>query len=480
MTRSIFLLRSLGIFGVDHLDFVLLAALADERPLLLIGPHGTAKSEMLNRIAAELRLRHRHYNASLLSFDDLLGYPVVDSANKRLEFVETEASVWGAESLFFDEISRCRPETANKLFSLIHERRLQGIALTQLRYRWSAMNPPLSEETIDADQELYQGSLPLDPALADRFAWVVTVPDITEMSAEERRSVVAFGGKEGDKNFVLSDLVEQTKRRFNNLSDEDFAWAVEWVEGLIGSVRKNGTISFSGRRCIMLRDSVLWIHAASTVLKRGLPLHTAAFHALVNGIPQRAQGKKISPHFLTGLHRAACTIANSDKNSLLRVILSEPHPVKRIARALRAEHAAITPSQRSEIVSDSLSELRTPERWVLALLLVDMPGIQQLNAPTLEMISMPISALHRFVSQKKRNITRSRVFASQWNAVLSTVSGLEKSGTKEETTLANMLLVIFAEHKHTRFDPDELVEKFYQWRTILFEKEKEEVYASNT
>ena len=39
------LMRSLNLFGLDFLDPIVLAALADARPLLLIGPHGTAKSE---------------------------------------------------------------------------------------------------------------------------------------------------------------------------------------------------------------------------------------------------------------------------------------------------------------------------------------------------------------------------------------------------------------------------------------------------
>jgi hypothetical protein len=39
------LLRSLNLFGLDHLDPVILAALADERPRLLNGAHGTASSE---------------------------------------------------------------------------------------------------------------------------------------------------------------------------------------------------------------------------------------------------------------------------------------------------------------------------------------------------------------------------------------------------------------------------------------------------
>ena len=48
-------LRGLNVFGLDHLQSVILAALADEAPILLIGRHGTAKSALLNRIAPRYR-----------------------------------------------------------------------------------------------------------------------------------------------------------------------------------------------------------------------------------------------------------------------------------------------------------------------------------------------------------------------------------------------------------------------------------------
>jgi MoxR-like ATPase len=135
-------LAALGLYGLDHLDAVILAALASEAPLLLIGPHGSAKSALLNRTARALGLEHRHYNASLVSFDDLLGFPVPNPARDGLDYLRTPATLWGAQSIFLDEISRCRPEVQNKLFSIVHERRAMGIALDGLRYRWAAMNPP--------------------------------------------------------------------------------------------------------------------------------------------------------------------------------------------------------------------------------------------------------------------------------------------------------------------------------------------------
>ena len=100
------ILERLGIVGMETVEPVILAALIQQDPLLLIGPHGTGKSYLLNRLAATLGLRHRHYNASLLNFDDLVGYPLPNGSG-GLDYVQTPASIWGAQSVFIDEISRC-------------------------------------------------------------------------------------------------------------------------------------------------------------------------------------------------------------------------------------------------------------------------------------------------------------------------------------------------------------------------------------
>jgi MoxR-like ATPase len=158
------ILERLGIVGMESVEPVILAALIQQDPMLLIGPHGTGKSFLLNRLAAALRLEHRHYNASLLNFDDLVGYPLPNGSG-GLDYIQTPASIWGAQSVFIDEVSRCRPEVQNKLFSIVHERCVQGLPLRNLTYRWSAMNPPSTDEGESA----YAGSEPLNRALADRF-----------------------------------------------------------------------------------------------------------------------------------------------------------------------------------------------------------------------------------------------------------------------------------------------------------------------
>ncbi|HEX9189817.1 MAG TPA: AAA family ATPase, partial [Vicinamibacteria bacterium] len=189
MTRTPFL-RALGIAGWDALEPAILAALATESPILLVGAHGSAKTLLLARLAEALGLAFRHYNASILSFDDLLGYPVPQDG--RLVYLETPATIWQAEAVLFDEVSRCRPELQNKLFPLVHERVAQGVPLVRLRHRWAAMNPPPREGARNAFE--YEGAEPLDVALADRFPFVLEVPTLDQLTADDRRSVLIGQG----------------------------------------------------------------------------------------------------------------------------------------------------------------------------------------------------------------------------------------------------------------------------------------------
>lgn len=67
------LLADLSVIGMEAIEPVILAVLITDEPLLLIEPHGTAKSYLLNRISIALGRRQRHYNVSLLNFDDPVG-----------------------------------------------------------------------------------------------------------------------------------------------------------------------------------------------------------------------------------------------------------------------------------------------------------------------------------------------------------------------------------------------------------------------
>jgi hypothetical protein len=86
--------------------------------------HGSAKTLLLARLAEALGLVFCHYNAPILSFNDLLAYPVPQDG--RLVCLDIPATMGQAEAVLFDEVSRCRPELQNKLFPLVHEPLAQG------------------------------------------------------------------------------------------------------------------------------------------------------------------------------------------------------------------------------------------------------------------------------------------------------------------------------------------------------------------
>ncbi len=468
-TARVHLLRALNLYGLDHLDPVLLAALADEQPMLLIGTHGTAKSEMLNRVAAALGLAHRHYNASLISFDDLLGYPVPDEEGVR--YLRTPADLWDAESVFLDEISRCRPESQNKLFSVVHERRVQGLKLDHLRYRWAAMNPPPSSEGETDGEWAYTGSMPLDPALADRFAYVVRVPDFADFAPEVRRELIAHGGDSPAEPPDIARLIGRVRRARARLDEVDRTWAVGWVDGLVAPMREAG-LGISGRRGVMLARSAASVYAAGSVLglgsaDEGWSLIDAAWWALKCGLPHRGFGVTIPEPKLLVIHRAACQSADGSVHGTWRRIYEVRDPVRRVAIGLGASPEVVGRIDLSALIADAWAGLAVPERWVLARnLLPVLAGTDRVTAATYEFLARPFEKVAAFVAEGRRATRILRSNAGDWDRVVAAVSNLVKSDHPEAVELGNTLYTLFAV-EHEIFKPAALIACDAEWRVLF-------------
>jgi len=209
-------IERLGVYGYHHVEPILLASLVTEDPLLLIGKSGTGKTFLLNSISEALGLEHRHINASLISFDDLIGFPYPNDDYSGVRYLATPATIWSAESILVDEISRAKPEHQNKLFSLIYERRIQGIRLEKLRFRWAAMNPCSPDQRVT---DFYEGSVPLDQALADRFAFILEVPDWNELDDRTRKLIAdpRGDGRISEDGGTLASHLGPWKQKFRQL-----------------------------------------------------------------------------------------------------------------------------------------------------------------------------------------------------------------------------------------------------------------------
>lgn len=459
------LLAALNLHGLDHLDPVILAALSDARPMLLIGPHGTAKSELLNRLAASLALSHRHYNASLISFDDLLGYPVPNGARDGIRWLRTQGDLWDAESVFLDEISRCRPETQNKLFSIIHEKRIQGLPLEHLRYRWAAMNPPVTAATEDTD-DLYEGSSPLDVALADRFPWVIPIPSLSDFSPEARRALIAARGHDpGPLDELATQILEV--RACRDASGQSLAdWVTRHVDALVDALR-DASLAISARRAVMIAESIHGLDAALQVLGLDGGTSHAAYLALKYGLPHRAQGRTIDEPRLLAIHRAALADAGDAPDSPWRRLRAIADPIERVAAALACFPESLDRSEVSRLVSDVYAGLSVPRRYLLSRHLLPIVTRQGcLDVPAFELISKPARKVRKLVEGGERSVMMERSKVASWDRMIAAISAARRTGGRDVDELGNYLLTLSVVEKES-FDPAQLIEVDRAWDALF-------------
>ena len=372
------LLARLGLHGLSSMEPVILAALATEEPLLLIGPHGTAKSLLLTRIAEALELDWRHYNASLLNFDDLVGFPL-PGPDRTLEYVRTPAAIWGAGAVIFDEISRCRPDIQNKLFPIIHERKAQGLPIEGLRHRWAAMNPPMMEE----DEDGYLGSEPLDPALADRFAFIVPMPGWEQLSERDQLAIIRADHTdvEPTSGAALRSAIDATKAKIDPLRDAIGERVADHVRVLLALLAQ-ARLCLSPRRAGMLSRAVIAVHAASLSLDPGAAIAESALLALLSNLPQRAQGLKIQETKVLLAHKEAWRLAGVKPGDPLRAVLLAADPLERVRLAVAARK--IRKGDFSGIVADALAQLPPGAREAAAVHLFETGAVGRLNAAVAE------------------------------------------------------------------------------------------------
>jgi MoxR-like ATPase len=432
-------LEGLGIVGMGSIEPVILGALIQPDPMLLIGPHGTGKSYLLNRLAAALNLQHRHYNASLLNFDDLVGFPLPNGAG-ALDYIQTPASIWKAESVFIDEISRCRPEVQNKLFSIIHERCVQGLRLESLVYRWSAMNPPATE---DAEPQ-YAGSEPLDRALADRFAFVLEIPDWQRLGPEvqERLIRIADIPLNLDAAARLAARVESGRRIATHVHDSLFEVLARYVRILCALLRQ-ASLVLSPRRAVMLLRNIEAVHAARLLDAPDENPAGSAFMALRYSLPQRATGEPVNETSLLAAHKEAWNAAGVPEDSPIHILMAEPDPLHRALAAVRC--TSLGKREFSTVVSDCLAALDIGARHALAARLFESGSAGRLLAAVAEQAAewYALTATPQNLTETvQSNGPRHRV----WRRVVTLLAGLPRNDP-DTPSATNLLVGLFSRNE---------------------------------
>lgn len=432
-------LEGLGLYGLKEVEPAILAAFVTEEPLLLIGPHGTGKSMLLERLAEALGLCFRHYNASLICFDDLIGFPVPEKGSATLKYLQTPATIWDAEAVFFDEVSRCRPDVQNKLFSIIHERKVQGLPLEKLRYRWSAMNPPASA----SGAENYSGSQPLDSALADRYAFVVQIPDWNGLPEEAQTKILASAGEPPEAGAAerLKTLLEKARRRYGLLRKKLQPVLVDYVR-FIALLLQEAGIRLSARRLVMLTRNIPAIHAVRSVLNGG-PIGAAEsfLQALFCSIPSPAEGVPAPRGKIAAAHAQAWKNVSEGKALNLARVMSEPDLAVRAVLAARSE--ALDIGQRSVVVADCMQYLPDGARHAVAAFLVENDLAGRLVAAVAEKVAEDYALLA--IPGQGQYSTSGEIPSEVGEKIGRKLASLQRKDPATQA-LANLLTSLFAKN----------------------------------
>lgn len=194
--------------------------------LLISGPHGIGKSEMVKEYAME---NNMHCVVLLLSHQevgDLIGMPITDEVNQQTIwlkpswFVEIEEKAkMGINSvLFIDELNRGSKDVRDTALSLVLDKKLHTHVLPRNTMIVAAVNPSNSGK--------YQVAQ-LDPALTNRFLKINVDANATSWLEYAKRknlhhTVISFIAKNEDKLFFESENGDEqsaTPRSWTMLSE---------------------------------------------------------------------------------------------------------------------------------------------------------------------------------------------------------------------------------------------------------------------
>ncbi len=393
MTNKTLIAEPLGLYGWEDLEPVILASLITEEPMLLIGKHGSAKSFILERLAQALHLEFRFYNASLINYDDLVGIPVPVNNNTSLKYISNPNSIWDAEVVFIDELNRTKVELQNKLFPIIYEKRVQGINLEKLKYRWAAMNPPsLDDEDVDLN---YLGASSLDPALADRFPFIINVPSWNDLAVENQKKVLddKFAGKH-EFAIDINLLIEESKIEFKHVLNNYQEFGKNYIITLMDLLaNKFGYVST--RRATMFLETLLAIQASKIVLnnhgaepKYPLDFKSTCLLHIQNTFPLTAL-KPISKIDLMMVAEEALKLCQLDEG-LPKKILLEKDPTEKFILAIKHQSEFAT-FDLSDLLTNTISSLDKFERRAASLIAyLEVRKRSDLPAATIESIANEI------------------------------------------------------------------------------------------
>ncbi len=232
------------LYGWQELEPTLLACIALNQNMLLIGKHGVGKSAFMKFVANAIANGQKEkFNAIKYSMDkenliSMVGIPNIEALKKgRIEYATHQRSIFNADVAMFDEITRASKENQNMVLEIFEEGSVFGIPLDRLKLRIATAN-----------DETYKGAMKLDAALLDRFYVVLPIPDAgtTEsvFGPEEFEEIIWLNLGKREKNMAESDKILSSTIKKIKKANQDL-WTQKDSKGE-HSIRDN-VIEFSAK-----------------------------------------------------------------------------------------------------------------------------------------------------------------------------------------------------------------------------------------
>lgn len=254
-----------------RVEAILEVAYRARRAVLLEGPTGIGKSELVGQVARKLGIAHTVLDLSLLEPPDLVGLPTVEEGRTRYALPRFLPQS-GAGILMLEELNRAERYIQQPALQLLTARSLHEYVLPEGWVCFAAINP----ETGD-----YQVT-PLDAALRARFLQVAVRPD--------RAAWLAWAGQNAVHPAVIA-LARAHEKIFDSVPPRSFTYASSILSSMSAEELADPTL---------LRDVLsgylpsVWVSALASSASLALRPLELDVHELLRGYAgDNALGKQL-------------------------------------------------------------------------------------------------------------------------------------------------------------------------------------------
>jgi len=185
------------------------------RPVLLEGPTGIGKSQIVGELARTLGIEMVVLDLSLLEPPDLVGLPIVEGGRTRYAS-PAELPSSGRGVLMLEELNRAELPVMQPALQLLSARRLHSYELPEGWTCVAAVNPEGGDYQVNT----------LDPALRSRFMQISV--------CAERDAWLAWGAR-ANVHPVILDVVRAQEGAFESASPRSWAYASDVLHAMRAS-----------------------------------------------------------------------------------------------------------------------------------------------------------------------------------------------------------------------------------------------------